>query len=226
MITQSFLSDWRTCKRCPLSDHARRHVIGLGSLPADVVFIGEAPGPDEDVRGRPFVGRAGRLLKRILLLVSNPHLSPEELNVPISWEDVFLAIHYSAYITNIVACTPWTDSTRSIWREPNAAEAAACSPRLREIVSEACPKTIIYIGQVSKRFYKAPSSIPTLTITHPSAILRLGVPPASTVAYHQVIHRVREHLTITLNRKSDDQKIPSKRMANPGRKRSDRKSVV
>lgn len=195
MLSRSFLQDWRSCKRCPLADNARRHVIGIGSTPAEVIMIGEAPGPKEDILGRPFIGRAGRLLKRMLMLISNPDLSPEELDVPVSWSDVFATLHFSAYITNIVACAPWMDSTRSQWREPNKDEAEACSPRLKTIIEECKPKTIIYIGQVSKRFFKAPSSISTLTIIHPSSILRMGVPPASTVAYHQTIHRLREHLS-------------------------------
>lgn len=219
-LSNSFIHDWKSCKRCVLADNARKHVIGIGEQPADVVFIGEAPGRQEDILGRPFVGRAGSLLKKILRLVSNPDLSPKDIETPASWNDVFNTIHYSAYITNIVACAPWKDSTRDTWREPNKEEADACSPRLKTIVEECNPKTIIYIGQVSKRFFKAPKGIPTLTIVHPSSILRMGVPPESTVVYHQTIHRIREHLAIALTRKTDDQKVTSKRVGNPGRKRS------
>lgn len=173
MLSKSFIEEWQKCQKCPLCKLRRSVVIGTGEIPASVLFIGEAPGRQEDILGRPFVGPAGKLLK-------------EQLNQ--------IEIDFSFYITNVVACAPWVDENRKEWRAPSKSEAESCSPRLAGIIKAVNPKTIIYIGQVAKKFCAAPSSIPTLTITHPAAILRRPVPPENTTTYWQTIYRLREHL--------------------------------
>lgn len=197
MLSRSFIQRWNICRLCELHRNAREHVFGHGLPHAHVVFIGEAPGRQEDILGKPFIGRAGKLLKRTLLEASGLEYYPPE-----SWESVFVRLPYFAYITNIVACAPWTDETRQTWREPNAVEAEKCSPRLEAIITDHKPKTIIYIGKVAKKFHKAPKGIPTLQIEHPSSILRLNVPIESSVTYAQTVMRLREHLESVLGVKT------------------------
>jgi uracil-DNA glycosylase family 4 len=177
ILTKKFVSRWNNCHDCSLHLLSREHVIGKGDLPCEVFFIGEAPGRVEDLLGRPFVGPSGHLLKKQIAAV-------EEL----------LGRSFKRYVTNIVACAPWADDARSKTREPSLEESKACSPRLNELVKLAQPKTIIFIGQVAKKFFKPPKGMPTLTILHPSAILQTRLPPTSCVAYAQVIHRLHEHL--------------------------------
>lgn len=190
MLSKKFEHDWNTCQRCPLHKLARRHVIGLGDLPADVVFIGEAPGPKEDLLGKPFIGPAGHLLWKMILEAIEIYDEPK------SWDDVFLHLIWAAgiraYITNVVACAPWKDTDRKEWRQPTPKECEACRPRLDEIILQAKPKLIVLVGKVSKLMFKPPKGVATLTIEHPAHILYMGVQPDTTVIYHQIVHRLRE----------------------------------
>lgn len=180
-LSFKFIDRWNNCKDCPLHVLARRHAIGSGDIPADVLFIGEAPGPIEDRLGRPFVGPAGRILKDQIVAV-----------------ETLLGRPFKHYKTNVVACAPWITDLRDKWREPNAAEAKACSSRLTSLVQAVKPKTIIFVGKVSKALYKPPSGIPTLSIVHPSLILNMRVPAINTVTYHAAVHRLHEHLETIL----------------------------
>ena len=92
------------CTKCHLSETRRKVVPGEGAASAKVVFIGEAPGEQEDVQGRPFVGAAGKLLTELLATIN---LSRDEV-----------------YIANIVKCRPPNN------RPPRKDEAAACRPYL------------------------------------------------------------------------------------------------
>lgn len=176
---------WKDCSRCSLSELARSIVIGHGDIPADVMFIGEAPGKTEDILGRPFVGPAGKLLREILAEVESDERTP-------------IVGPFRRYITNIVACAPWLDSTYSKYREPTKIEAAACSPRVAALVELIQPKAIVLIGKVSKEHFKPPKGVPSISIVHPATILHSGVPPINTTAYHSTIHRLREFFQANL----------------------------
>ena len=108
------------CKRCKLHRTRRRIVFGEGSEKARLVFIGEAPGEDEDQQGRPFVGKAGQLLTRIINAIG---LSREEV-----------------YITNIVKCRPPRN------RNPQRDEIGTCEPFLRKQLEVIQPKVICALG--------------------------------------------------------------------------------
>ncbi|HRZ18215.1 MAG TPA: uracil-DNA glycosylase [Candidatus Hydrogenedentes bacterium] len=111
----------RGCTACPL--HATRHhtVPGEGNPNADLVFVGEAPGADEDARGRPFVGRAGQLLTDII-----------EKGMKMRREDVF--------ICNVLKCRPPDNRT------PNPEEVACCEPFLIRQLDLLRPKVICALG--------------------------------------------------------------------------------
>lgn len=111
------------CHNCPLGDTRTNLVFGVGNPNADLMFVGEAPGEQEDLSGTPFVGRAGQLLDRYLYAVD------------ISREDV--------YIANILKCRPPQN------RDPLPAEEDACIGYLREQVKLIRPKIIVCLGRIS-----------------------------------------------------------------------------
>ncbi len=112
-----------TCQACPLGETRTNLVFGTGNPQADLMFIGEAPGEQEDLSGTPFVGRAGQLLDKYLYAVD------------IERKDV--------YIANILKCRPPKN------RDPLPAEEDACIDYLREQVKLIQPKVIVCLGRIS-----------------------------------------------------------------------------
>jgi DNA polymerase len=117
---QEFLGD---CRRCKLHLGRTNLVFGEGAAKARVVFVGEGPGKDEDIQGRPFVGEAGRLLTKIIKAMG---LSRE-----------------SVYICNVVKCRPPHN------REPEPDEIAACVPFLERQLRLIRPNVICTLGRVA-----------------------------------------------------------------------------
>jgi uracil-DNA glycosylase len=149
-----------SCTRCDLSRTRRRAVFGEGSENADLLFVGEAPGEEEDRQGRPFVGRAGKLLDQMI----------ERIGVKRA--DVF--------ICNVLKCRPPNN------RDPEAAEAESCKPYLFAQIDLIRPRVICTLGKhacntligVDERItrirghltqYKGVTLLPTY---HPSYLLR------------------------------------------------------
>jgi uracil-DNA glycosylase family 4 len=152
---------WNKCKLCPLHKHAKKHVLYRGSIPAPILFIGEAPGNVENQLGIPFVGPSGQLLNQML----------EQLRVK-----KFL-------ITNIVCCIPRAgsatgkkDATERGVRPPTKEEASLCHDHISELIALAKPKVIITIGLSAKKYLgdKAFPKIARGHIEHPASILRHG----------------------------------------------------
>ena len=114
------------CQDCPLHEKRPHAVPGEGDRRADLMFIGEGPGRDEDMQGRPFVGAAGKLLDKMIAAIG------------LNREDV--------YIANIVKCRPPQN------RVPTADEAGACMKYLRRQVFLIQPKVIVLLGSTALRF--------------------------------------------------------------------------
>ncbi|MBQ7728216.1 MAG: uracil-DNA glycosylase [Clostridia bacterium] len=112
-----------SCTACPLSQTRTNVVFGEGNPDADLMFVGEAPGEQEDLSGKPFVGRSGQLLDRYLEYVG------------IRREDVFIA--------NIIKCRPPAN------RDPKPSEEELCMPYLREQVRLIRPKIIVCLGRIA-----------------------------------------------------------------------------
>ena len=108
------------CKRCKLHRTRRTIVFGEGNKRAKLMFVGEGPGYDEDVQGRPFVGKAGQLLTKIIQSI---HLEREEV-----------------YIANIIKCRPPQN------RNPEPDEIGSCSPFLMKQIQAIQPKIICALG--------------------------------------------------------------------------------
>jgi uracil-DNA glycosylase family 4 len=111
----------QACTRCRLSETRKNAVPGVGPTNADVVFIGEGPGAEEDNQGKPFVGPAGQLLTKIIE------------SVKFRRDEVF--------ITNIVKCRPPQN------RDPQPDEVAACEPYLKRQLEVLQPKVICALGR-------------------------------------------------------------------------------
>ena len=111
------------CTRCALSQSRTNTVFGIGNPEAEWLIVGEAPGAEEDRRGEPFVGRAGKLLDEMLRAIGQRR------------EDVFIA--------NILKCRPPNN------RDPKADECASCRPYLERQIELVQPRIILAVGRVA-----------------------------------------------------------------------------
>ncbi len=168
----------KNCTRCPLGSTRLNAVPGEGNVDADLMFVGEGPGFDEDRQGRPFVGRAGQLLDKMIAAMG------------LAREQVFIA--------NIAKCHPMTDplhpEKHGNDRAPNAEEIACCRKYIERQISIVCPKYVVALGGVSAKaliadakslgalrgkFYDLkldsvtlPRPVKILATFHPAALLR------------------------------------------------------
>jgi len=153
-------AELENCRRCSLCRERKNIVFGIGNPHARVVFVGEAPGREEDEKGEPFVGEAGRLLDRILFAMG---MQREEV-----------------YICNVEKCRPPGN------RNPEPEEIAACEPYLKRQLAAIRPKMIVALGKFAAQTLlrdETPISrlrgkwgeyagIPLMPTYHPAYLLR------------------------------------------------------
>ena len=158
-----------SCKLCPLAKTRTNVVFGEGNPNARIMFIGEGPGREEDLTGRPFVGKAGDILT---MFIENT------LGLPRS----------EVYIANIVKCRPTVEMKMEKDRPPTKEETATCSPFLLKQIEIIQPQAIITLGNPSTQFllktkigitkihgtWHSHEGIPVMPTFHPSYILRNG----------------------------------------------------
>ena len=151
---------YSTCTKCPLHKNRHKFVYGEGNPNAIAMLIGEGPGEQEDLQGKPFVGAAGKLLDKMLAAIN---LNRSEI-----------------YITNIVKCRPPGN------RNPELEERLACLPYLLEQINIIQPKILLIMGLVAAQTLLGNNNslgwhrekihcfmdIPTFVTYHPSALLR------------------------------------------------------
>jgi DNA polymerase len=168
------------CTRCKLHTLGRRQVVfGVGSPTASLMFVGEAPGEDEDKQGEPFVGRAGQLLTKIIEAIG---LTRQQV-----------------YIANVIKCRPPGN------RNPEPDEVATCEPFLFEQIAAIRPKVVVALGKFAAQSllrstepitrlrgrvfaFRGASLIPTF---HPAYLLRN--PPAKREVWEDM-KKVRDML--------------------------------
>ena len=173
---QQFVRNWSTCTACPLHATRSRVVLARGSVPAQVLFVGEAPGRSEDVVGLPFVGPAGRLMDHIIARSVPPGVAHA--------------------LCNLVCCIPLGEDGQKT-AEPDDEAVRACAPRLREFVGLCRPSLIVCVGALARdwldrqnhhnvwredygrlgrdRKLHFGADVPRIDVTHPAAILRQPV---------------------------------------------------
>lgn len=151
---------FQACRRCPLCETRTEFVFGVGSPTATVMFVGEAPGRDEDLQGEPFVGRAGKLLDKIL--------------EAIGWS------RNDVYIANILKCRPPGN------RNPEPAEIAQCEPVLQRQIELIRPVILCTLGSIATKTLLGTTQgigklrgtlheyhgTPLVATYHPAALLR------------------------------------------------------
>ena len=150
-----------SCTRCPLAAGRTKVVFGVGSPSAELVFVGEGPGAQEDLQGEPFVGRSGRFLDRLIA------------------EEMGLA-RDMCYIANVVKCRPPGN------RDPHPDEIASCRPYLEAQIDLIDPSVVVTLGNFATKLllgttegisrlrgrsypYRRGVLVPTF---HPAAVLR------------------------------------------------------
>lgn len=116
----------KSCTKCGLCTTRNNVVFGVGCQDADILFVGEGPGEQEDLQGEPFVGPAGKLLDDMLSIID-------------------LDRHKNCYIANIVKCRPPRN------RDPQEDEQDACISYLREQISLIQPKIIVCLGRIAAK---------------------------------------------------------------------------
>jgi uracil-DNA glycosylase family protein len=178
------------CTACPLHELGTQTVFGEGLTKAEVVLVGEQPGDQEDLAGKPFVGPAGRLLDRAL----------EEAGID----------RKLAYVTNVVKHFKWQPrGKRRIHQKPNAAEIAACRPWLDAELELLDPKVLVCLGataaqallgrqfRVSKNRgvpVESPLAPVVMATVHPSSILRADDRESEMAMFVEDLRRVAEAL--------------------------------
>lgn len=159
-LLAEFNAEICNCTNCRLHEGRNKFVFGVGNPNADVMFIGEGPGRDEDLKGEPFVGRAGQLLDRILAAINFDRSI--------------------VYIANIVKCRPPQN------RDPQPDEMATCMPYLLRQIEIIQPKLICCLGRIAAQALLGTTQqlgklrgkfhdfqgIKLLVTYHPAALLR------------------------------------------------------
>ena len=162
---QQISSDIMACRACPLCETRTNAVPGEGVSSPLVMAIGEGPGADEDKTGRPFVGRAGQLLDKML-------------------DSIGLSRNSNCFIANVIKCRPPNN------RDPHPGETSACAPFLERQIKLLKPQFILALGRISAHYLLKTTdslgnlrgsflelnvqgdTIPLLVTYHPSALLR------------------------------------------------------
>jgi DNA polymerase len=173
------------CKGCELYKVGTQTVFGEGKVPSELMFVGEVPGDEEDIKGHPFVGPAGRLFDRAL----------EEADIDRS----------KTYVTNVVKHFKWRPAPRGkrrLHEKPNAVEIRACSPWLGAEIRLVHPRILVCLGataaqallgkdfRVTKQrgeWVRSEYAEKTIATLHPSAILRAPDPAIREEQYRDLV---------------------------------------
>lgn len=183
------------CVQCPNLVAARQTVVfGVGDIHARLMFVGEAPGADEDAQGEPFVGKAGELLTKIITAMG------------LSRSQVFIA--------NILKCRPDTPGQTSGNRKPTPAEMATCSPWLERQIDLIQPDAMVALGATAvegllgktlgitrlRGTWQSYRGIPLMPTYHPAYLLRNQAPAEKRKVWEDML-AVMEKLALPISEK-------------------------
>lgn len=175
------------CRACDLWENATQTVFGEGAAHARLMFVGEQPGDQEDLQGKPFVGPAGKLLERAL----------REAGIE----------RRKVYLTNAVKHFRWTRrGKRRLHEKPNAGQIRACRPWLEAEIEAVQPRLIVLLGATAAQTVMGPAfrvtsqrgevlpsafGIPVLATVHPSSILRAADDESREAAMSSFVEDLR-----------------------------------
>ena len=170
---------WVNCHNCKLHKCRTQVVFGRGQLPADVLFLGEAPGESEDLLGYAFVGKAGKILDKIIYAAF--YNEPE----------------YSYFITNTVGCRPTYKGKNET---PAEKHIDACKERVVDTILLAQPRLVVCLGKIAlsawkKHLYKYQDkeiTIPYIHLRHPAYLLRLGHTQEGTREFDASVNKLNK----------------------------------
>jgi uracil-DNA glycosylase family 4 len=183
------------CVKCPHLASSRKNVVfGVGSLDAEVMFIGEAPGADEDEQGEPFVGKAGQLLTKIIQAMG--------------------LTRGTVYIGNILKCRPDIPGQSAGNRKPTPEEMKTCIPYLHEQIDLIRPKVIVALGATAvegllgktvgitrlRGNWKTYRGTPLMPTYHPAYLLRNQAPSEKRRVWEDML-QVMEKLRLPISEK-------------------------
>ena len=182
------------CGKCEPLAKARKHVVfGVGNIDAELMFVGEAPGADEDAQGEPFVGAAGQLLTKIIQAMG---LSRQMV-----------------YIANILKCRPDTPGQSSGNRKPTPEEMETCIPYLQAQIDLIKPKVLVALGGTAlegllglsgitklRGNWQTYRGIPLMPTYHPSYLLRNQAPAEKRRVWEDMM-QVMEKLGLPISEK-------------------------
>lgn len=171
----------RQCRKCPLGSLRMNAVPGEGNPDADIMFVGEAPGADEDAQGRPFVGRAGQLLDKIIEACE------------LKRSDVFIG--------NVLKCRPPDN------RDPRAEEIISCLPYLQRQIEIIEPKIIVALGaHAARTLLNTTKSIGQLRGQFHEYYPGIGRPPIKLMATYHTAYLLRNYSPENRRRVWEDMK--------------------
>lgn len=175
----------KDCPSCKLCTTRTNTVFGVGDEAAPLMIVGEGPGADEDARGEPFVGRAGKLLDEMLGAIGRSRVEPDPAR--------------AVFIANVVKCRPPGN------RDPESDEVEACRPYLDRQIELVKPKLIVALGRIAAQrllntdaplsrlrgplYHYGPDKTPLLITYHPAYLLRSPREKAKSWEDLKKIHR-------------------------------------
>lgn len=184
-----------TCIRCPHLASSRHQVVfGFGDINARLMFVGEAPGADEDVQGEPFVGRAGELLTKMIIGMG--------------------LTRATVYIGNVLKCRPDTPGQPSGNRKPTTAEMQTCLPYLQEQIDLIQPQVLVALGSTAmeglvghpvtiskiRGQWQSYRGIPLMPTFHPAYVLRNQAMAIKRQVWEDLLAAM-EHLALPISEK-------------------------
>jgi len=178
---EAIAAEVRACRQCELGSQRTNAVAGEGHPKARIMFVGEAPGADEDAQGRPFIGRAGQLLEKIIIACG------------LKREDVFIG--------NILKCRPPGN------RDPRPEEIVSCLPYLQRQIESIEPEIIVALGaHAARTLLNTNKPIGQLRGHFEEYVAGIGRPPVKLMATYHPAYLLRNYTRDTRGRVWEDMK--------------------
>lgn len=180
-VLEAIAAEVRACRQCDLGSQRTNAVPGEGHPKARIMFVGEAPGADEDAQGRPFIGRAGQLLEKIIIACG------------LKREDVFIG--------NILKCRPPGN------RDPRPEEIVSCLPYLQRQIESIEPEIIVALGaHAARTLLNTNKPIGQLRGHFQEYVAGIGRPPVKLMATYHPAYLLRNYTPDTRRRVWEDMK--------------------